>query len=97
MNAFAVMSKAENPALDAAVEKEFPGTHLKLASNTWLVTAKGLTTREVSEKIGVKPGGISGVVVAKIDSYFGFASRDIWEWLKVKTEETPGEHQFDHE
>jgi hypothetical protein len=95
MNAFAVMSKVENPALNEAVEEKFPGASLKLAENTWLVAAKGLTTREVAETIGAKRGGISGVVVARIDSYSGFASRDIWEWLKVKSAETPDGDEFD--
>ncbi len=90
MNPFAIMSVTENPALNMAVEREFPGASLKLAPNTWLVAARGLTTREVSEKVGVMPEGISGVVVVKIEGYFGFAPRNIWEWLKVKTTEAPG-------
>jgi hypothetical protein len=87
MIAFAVMSVAPNPALDQMVLDAFKDAHFQISANIWLVAARGMTSREVSERLNVKPGGIGGVVVVKIDGYFGLASREIWEWLNVKTSE----------
>ena len=52
------------------------------------MAANGVTTQEVSTALTITPGGINGAILLKIDSYYGFASKAIWEWLAVKATET---------
>lgn len=79
------MSKQHDPQLGAAIKAQYPEACFSVAPNIWFVAAGALTTREVCEKLNIKPGGIKGAVVASIENYFGYASGDIWEWLKVKS------------
>jgi hypothetical protein len=81
---FAVTSNAENPELGAHINRVYPSANLKFAPNVWFVADTGVTTQEVSEKLSVWPGGIAGVVVVKVESYFGYAPTSIWEWFSVK-------------
>jgi len=83
MAAFAVISITPNPDLDKQIAGAYAGAYLALSQSAWLISDKNVTTKEVCDKINVKPGGI-GAVVVKIESYFGVASPNIWEWLKVK-------------
>jgi hypothetical protein len=87
MAAFAVISLAANPALQARIIESYPNSFHILAPNAWLVAAGGVTTQEICTTLTIQPGGISGAIVLKIDSYYGFASKAIWEWLAVKATE----------
>jgi hypothetical protein len=71
-----------------ALNRVYESANSKFAPNVWFVADSGVTTQEVSAKLDVKPGGIAGVVVVKIESYFGFAPTAIWEWFSVKTSGT---------
>jgi len=90
MAAFAILSVAlSNPALENNIREAYSEFTHKITENVWLVADKAVTTTsEVCQKIGVGENGLAGVVVLKIDGYFGYASTAIWEWLKVKAGET---------
>lgn len=58
---------------------------MSMRTHVWFVADVGVTTQEVSSKLGVDgEGGITNVVVTKIDSYWGRAPKNILEWLSVK-------------
>lgn len=84
-----VLSFVPNPALNAGVATAYAGSSsLALSPTAWLVADSGaLTTKDVCEKLNIKTGGISSAMVVKVESYFGFASPNIWEWLKIKAAE----------
>jgi hypothetical protein len=84
MAAFLVTSLVPNPALSNNIAGAYPNAYLTISQTAWLVGDTGVTTKDVCEKIGVREGGISGVITVKIESYFGFAPPNIWEWLKVR-------------
>jgi hypothetical protein len=84
MLVFAVISIADNAILEARVKDTYPFAHLKFASNVWFVADSGVTAQEVCQKIDVKSGGISGVMVTNVEKYFGFASNTLWDWIQVK-------------
>ena len=84
---FAVVSIAPNQALETAIAKSYAAANHRISQTAWLVADVGVTTEEVCQKLGVKSGGISGTVVFKIENYYGYASKSIWEWLKVKGSE----------
>lgn len=85
MAAFMVVSLVPNPALNASVAAAYAGSSsLALSPTAWLVSDTGITTKDVCDKLNIKEGGISGALAVKVESYFGFASPNIWEWLKGK-------------
>jgi hypothetical protein len=84
MAAFSVISLSPNPELDKAIATAYAGAYLALSATAWLVADTGVTTKDVCDKINVRHGGITRVIVTKIESYFGVAPPNIWEWLKIK-------------
>ena len=46
------------------------------------VSFKG-TTRELAQKLGYDGNQAGTGIVIPVSNYFGFASRDLWEWLEV--------------
>jgi hypothetical protein len=93
MAAFAVISLTEqaNAALAAAISTAYPGAEIRIAPYAWFVAdAATATTQEVSTKLNitVTPGGIDSAIVIRVDSYWGRAPRNIWEWLSIKSKES---------
>jgi hypothetical protein len=88
MAAFAIISQSPNPALQARIIEIYPNAYHTVSATAWLIAASGVTTQEICTALTIQSGGISGVIVLKIDSYYGFASKAIWEWLAVKATET---------
>jgi len=89
MPIFTVFSRHFDPDLTKAIEREFPREkdRYDFSSTAWLLSTTG-TPSEIAEKLGVKKGGISGVVVMRsTNSYFGVASADLWDWIKARIEE----------
>lgn len=87
MSAFAVISTIpQNPDLEKKVRDVYPGDHLRISPSiaVWLVADTGITSQGVCTKLGIASGGIDTALVVKVDSYWGFASKNIWEWLSVK-------------
>jgi hypothetical protein len=94
MGVFIVFKPSSPENLQAAIEKNFPNDHMSVAENVWLVSSIG-TAREVSARIGigsntVMTGHVGDAIVVGVDSYYGRAPSNIWEWIKVKTEAVNG-------
>lgn len=93
MEFFAIISTvAENPQLAEAVRATYPDAHVEVGPQSWVVGDRGRTSQEVCAKLGIKtstsPGtGTEDAFVVRFDSYYGFAPRNIWEWLSVKSKE----------
>ena len=81
---FSVISGSENPDLAARIASVYNGNQLKIAPNAYLVADSGVTAEEVTIKLGVVEKKISGTVVVRVADYYGYASKSIWEWLRVK-------------
>ena len=60
------------------VSATFPNHHEVLAGNVWVVGARQATCAEVCEALGIGQGGKRGVVT-KMDDYYGFYDRAVWE------------------
>ena len=53
----------------------------------YFVSYKG-TTRELAEEIGFS-GGESGTgIVIPISNYYGYAAKDLWEWMRIYGNDT---------
>jgi hypothetical protein len=87
MAAFIVVGLPPSPtALRAKVVSAYADTHLQLSETAWLVADKGVTTQQVAIKLGINVGGMNGFV-SKVESYFGLAPPNTWEWLKLRAPE----------
>jgi hypothetical protein len=85
MAIFAVMGLGDLTALSTNIEREFPGEHYTIDTDKWLISATGQTAREIGFKIGMNPDQkVLGLIVT-FGGYHGWASKEIWEWIKAKT------------
>lgn len=85
MAIFAVMSPGTNPALGVAVGRAFQDNHYAIAEGQYLVAAQSMTTKEVTEKLGAESGALGQIVVLAVTSHYGWHTKDVWEWLQVKS------------
>jgi len=72
------------PFIERISEVIPPGKAFRLPAGQWMISFEG-TSRELSEKLGFNDENPSTVgVVFGINSYWGRASGDVWEWLSQK-------------
>jgi hypothetical protein len=90
MAIFAIMAWEPKPELDSVLSSSYPSTHYHFADRVWFVAGCG-AARDVAEKLNVRNGGITGVIVMPItgDNY-GVASADLWNWLRSAAERPEG-------
>jgi hypothetical protein len=94
MSIFVVLSQVENTLLAAKIAEKFPSDHYKLTSKQWVISSKE-TAKQLSDTLGItiettKSGPTGSAIILSISNYWGRASNDFWEWMKVKMEETDG-------
>jgi len=83
MSLFAILAVSDDLRIASAMNSSYPNDYLKVGPGQYFVSAKG-TTVDVSNALGIT-GGSNGLgVVVSLNSYYGYAGSDIWEWLKVK-------------
>ena len=85
MAIFAVMSPGTNPALGIAVARHFSENFYVVAQGQYLVAAQNLTTKEITERLGATSGELGQVIVLASSSYYGWHTKDVWEWIQVKS------------
>ncbi len=78
-----VVAGDNDSRLGAAVAHTYPEDHIKVWTGLYLVSAEA-TAQQVSERLGVTNGQIGRAVVTSINGYFGYAPKNVWEWLAVK-------------
>lgn len=87
MLVFQVTSLTADPAFAAKVEAAYGTANRRLGVTfSWLVADDGVTTREVSDKLGLTPGAPHSAIVVRVDSYFGLAPTEVWDWIRVRTQ-----------
>ena len=86
MAIFVIFRVSSPPLMEAAMQRAFPGNHLKSDTAEWIVSAIG-TPKDVSDKLGVTPGADTGTaMIFSMGSYYGRATTEIWDWIKAKAE-----------
>jgi hypothetical protein len=75
--------------LESAIARAYKDNFLQLGAGNWLV-ADSVTSKEVSDKLGVTDGKNGSAVVIEVASYYGRASTNIWSWVKNKWEAQNG-------
>jgi hypothetical protein len=84
MAAFIIIPIGNTSDIDAAVAQKFPGDSFRLPKGEHLVVFDG-TSKELSDRLGISDGQVGSALVVGINGYFGWASKDIWEWLQIKS------------
>ena len=86
MAIFVVLGLGETTALTSNIKNSFPDDYYEVDQDKWLVSTVGTTAKDIALKLGMdRTQKISGMVIT-FGGYYGFASKDIWEWLKAKAE-----------
>ncbi len=85
MTVFALLNVNRPELVVPALNANFPGDFLQISANEWLVAGRGLTAKDVSDKLGITDGKSGSAIVFTTAGYFGLASNNIWEWITVKT------------
>ena len=88
MQVFAVFGLS-NPELvrSRLIEHYGEGKYLDVGNSAFLVSTQSETTYEVGAKIGfTSEGGVepSFGIICPLESYWGYHSARVWEWLGVK-------------
>jgi hypothetical protein len=66
----------------AAVYQE---NSIKLWDGVWLVSDDTATAQQVAIKLnGTAEGNLGTVIITSINGYYGYAPKNVWEWLAVK-------------
>ena len=72
------------PDGEGVLERHFPNNHV-LNDDLWAIAASEFTCAEISEKLGIQTpsGGDRTGVVFRIEDYYGFFDRALWEKLNA--------------
>jgi hypothetical protein len=84
MTVFAIIAASPNvPALERVIAQRFAGgRHYVIAPGQYLVDAPGVTSRQLSESLGIADGSLAQLIlVLPVTGYDGWHNRDLWEWL----------------
>lgn len=84
MGIYIIIPTGEKTAIDKAVLENFGAESFRLPNGENLVVFDG-TSKELSDKLGISDGHVGGALVVGMNGYFGWASKDIWEWIQVKS------------
>jgi len=93
----AVPLTSDSTSLDKAVEKHIPAVNRYQlpATRGWLIKFDG-TTVELTNHIELTgqeqgvPAPVLSTIIMPITGYYGRGSADMWEWLKVRFEQSNG-------
>lgn len=88
MAIFLVVPTTSSPALEPHLRALQDSEKIKfqqLPKGEFFVSYKG-ASQELSDLLGISDGSKGAGVVASINSYYGYASNNLWEWLSAHWE-----------
>ena len=72
----------QKSALLAALKTEFPDTWRDIGNDCYLVaSSKPMITQDISTSAQITAGAAGAYLITKLDPYYGWASKSIWEWV----------------
>lgn len=96
MHVYAIMRKSALPELRSAIEREFPDQHFRFSDNVFFVRSADLP-RAIIRRLDVKwrdgDGNLQGVIDSTVvmqlgSTYSGWATNEVWPWLRHAFEGT---------
>lgn len=79
--------------LGPAVKREFGAEKCReIAFNSWVFSAEGRTTKEISEALYPEmrqdaPTSVTSHIVFRFDAKYGFHDKELWEWMSLMESE----------
>jgi hypothetical protein len=89
MSVFVIFRVHDPQRMEAELDKLPPGKYLRLREGMYLASASG-TAKALADTLGVSDGDTGPAIIFKMESYFGRASLDIWDWIKTEAEQSVG-------
>ena len=90
MQVYAVLHLSNPTAVEDALRSHFLNDHRPLGNNEWLVASRAVTSKEISDALGISDGRNGYGIVIAMNGYWGWATNDIWEWIAAKKAEPNG-------
>jgi hypothetical protein len=90
MQVFAVFHLSNPTVVAEAIRTRFPNDHYALGNNEWLVASNGVTSKEIGDVLGISDGRNGYGIVVAMNSYWGWATNNIWEWVSLKKAQPNG-------
>ncbi|MDL5383423.1 hypothetical protein ACTG2N_07565 [Aeromonas hydrophila] len=86
MAVFAVLASGDPAMLESFIEQKLaPIDYHRVDDRTWFVNnANVVTPKEMSDFLDVSTGGAGRVLVLYVTTYYGYHSKDAWDWLAGK-------------
>jgi hypothetical protein len=85
---FALFAASSPKAMEQKLQAggtPLPLLNFKVTESSWLLIAPNtVTTRELSDALGITDGSVSGGILVRVENYFGRANKEIWEWITAK-------------
>jgi hypothetical protein len=70
--------------LEGNLEKHFSHKWRNIGAGAYLVSVDEPTvTQDLAEKLEVTGGGVGSYIVTKLDPYYGWGSKAMWEWIST--------------
>ena len=82
MPVFAVLAGGDNPELGKRIADKFKDNHYSVFPGQWLVDANE-TVKSMADELTLSAGDVGRVLVLKVDSYYGYHDKDLWDWLEL--------------
>jgi len=83
MAIYVILSQEPNPTIEDRIKNLFPEDYYLLSDRQWLVSSNKIA-KSISDEIGISNGEHGNVVVFWITGYFGWWTRTVWEWMRLK-------------
>lgn len=80
---YAVIPFSPEPAFAKSLAEVEGQVYKAYGPTTYFISYSG-TTRELATALGLHDGSSGSGVVLPISNYWGFASKDLWEWLDLR-------------
>jgi hypothetical protein len=83
---FAVIAVSKPDALKVNIDTLFPDANLSVGVGQWLLIGpSSMTTQELAIKLNISVESPTSIgIVLSVNSYFGRAPLNVWEWLTAK-------------
>lgn len=77
-----VQNATAKAKLEENLTEHYDSKWRRLDHGSYLVAVDEPTlTREVSDNTGISDGEVGSYIVTKLDPFFGWADKEIWEWI----------------
>lgn len=79
-----IQTEPQRATLASELRARFGNACYQLPNGQWLVSYDG-TSKQFSDAFDLSSGRCGSLIVFLIGGYWGYSSKEVWEWLSVYT------------